>query len=232
MTRWMARTATVVMVGMAVAGLSGCGGDVSSNPFIVEKFKSVDEQVAKVKDLPVKVRDLSADMAALRDDIARLKGAGGVTTSPVALAATLRTLGQRLADMETRIQALEVAMRTKVAVAPPKPTALPPIMPPPTGPKPTPIQLRTAAAPTTPTLPGARPGVAPKTAPGVRPPKAADQPVAPSGQYYTAVEGDTVKSVAGKFSISVADLCKANKYLKPDSVLLPGQNYWVPVLKK
>jgi len=236
MIRWMARIVMAGFVGAMVAAWVSCGGDVRNDPWLVEKLKEVDNQIAKTKDLPIKVQDLNADVASLRDEIARLRGGGGVTTTPVALAVSVRSLNQRLAELDMRLQQLEVAVRTRggapssKATAAPAATPAPPApTPPPIAPKATPIVLRTtppAAGPTTATAPGVKPGAKP------RKPGLVEAPSAPRGYYYTAVQGDTVKSVATKFNLAVEDFCKANTFIRPDSVLMPGQSYWIPVPKK
>jgi len=242
MMRWMVRATMGVLSAAIVLGSVGCGGDVRNDPFIVEKFKEMDGQIAKSKDLPAKVQDLNEDVVSLRDEIARLKGMGGATSTPIAMAAQLRTISQRLQEMEVRVQGLEAAVKAKppaVAGAPkatsaptPAPTPAskaPAVTPAPAvAPKAAPLTLRTTpiAAPTTKTVPTAKVGA----------PKAAGRKAAEAsgsrGEYYTAVEGDTVKSVAAKFRVSVEDLCSANTFLRSDSVLAPGDRCWVPYPKK
>jgi LysM repeat protein len=236
-----------VLSAAIVLGSVGCGGDVRNDPFIVEKFKELDGQIAKSKDLPAKVQDLNEDVVSLRDEIARLKGMGGATSTPIAMAAQLRTISQRLQEMEVRVQGLEAAVKAKPpAAGAPKATPAPTPAPTPASkapaatpapaipPKATPLALRTIpiAAPTTKTASTAKVGGAPKV--GV--PKAAGSKAAEAsgsrGEYYTAVEGDTVKSVAARFKVSVEDLCNANTFLRSDSVLVPGDRCWVPPYPK
>jgi len=243
MVRLIARTVTVVSLGILLAGLMGsCGGSPGSDPFIVQKFEGIEGQLAKMKDVPTKVQNLNAEVVSLRDEIDRLRGVGGATSAPVALVTSVKLLNQRLTEMDARIRALEEAVRTQTrpgAVTPPKPTTPAfaptpgPTGPAPTAPKATPMVLRTTPAAGTTTATALKPGAVPKPGGPVAPkPRRVEPPSVPRGQYYTAAEGDTVKGVADKFGIAVEEFCRSNTFLKPDSVLMPGQQYWVPVAKK
>jgi LysM repeat protein len=242
--------ATVVLLAVGVAGLVGCGGDVRNDPFIVEKFKELDSQIAKSRDLPQKIQELNEEMVSLRDEIARLKGVGGATSTPLAVAAQLRAVSVKMQELEGRLQALELAYKSRppAAIAPKATPAPTPVVTPapkaaaptpaPT-PKVTPMALRTtpAAAATTKTISTAKGGAPPKsgspTTPKATGPKAATgASEGGRGQYYVSVGGDTVKSIAARFKVSVEELCKENTFLKPDSVLAPGDRCWVPSPKK
>ena len=47
-----------------------------------------------------------------------------------------------------------------------------------------------------------------------------------------AAAGDTAKSVAAKFKLTVEEFCKANPTVRSDSVLNPGESYWIPGAKR
>jgi hypothetical protein len=226
-----------------VVGLISCGGDARNDPYIAQKFSEIDGQLAKMKDVPARVQDFNEDIMAIREDLAKLKGAGGGPGIPP----------QRLTDIENRLAALEAAIKTlgkgggaaskltaraptptpapTPAPAPPKaepaaPTATPaPVAP---TPRATPLALQTkpGAPPTSPTAPAGKAPSGKGKAAGRK--KGAEEPAAPSGAYYVAVEGDTLASIAQKFGISVADICGANTFLRPDSAVYAGLKVWVP----
>jgi len=243
MSRWMARLAAAVWVGTMLAGLIGCGGDARNDPYIAQKFSEIDNQLAKMKDVPSRMQDFNEDFTQIRDELAKLKGATGGPGVPP----------QRLTDLEKRLDALEAAMNAmrtsgkggaaapKSTPAPPAPTPAPaapkatPAAPPAAtpapaapAPKPTPMTLQTkpGAPPTSPTATAAKAssgkGKAAKTK------KAPVEPSTVGGAYYIAAEGETLANIAQKFGISVADLCGANTFLRPDTAVYPGLKVWIP----
>jgi len=244
MIRTMVRLATVVLLGMVVAGLVGCGPDVRNDPWIVEKFKEIDGQIAKSKELPGKVQDLNEDVVSLRDEIGRLKGVGGATSTSIGVGLQIRTLSQKLADLEARIQTLEAAVKGRpTATLPPKatpvaaaPTPAPVVTPAPIGPKTTPMALRTTpvVGATTKTARVVKPSVAPGpgTVKATTRPISVAPPSEPRGDYYTAVEGDTIRSIMAKFKITAEEFHKANTFVRPGSEAIPGERYWIPRGKK
>ena len=227
MIRWMARTAAVVSVAMVVAGLVSCGSDVRNDPFIIQSFQEIRSQLDKTKDLPGKVAELNSTVASLQDEISRLRGVGGATSTPLAMASQVAMLRQALNAIDARLAAVEAQLRTRPPVATPGPvrTPAPALTPPPTTPKaPIPVVPRTIPGPvTTGTKQGVKPGV-----PVAKTPRLIEPATASRGGYYTAVNGDTLQSVAARFKVPVDDILKANTFLKPDSALIPGDRVWIP----
>jgi len=234
MSRWMARLAAVAWVVTMVVGLISCGGDARNDPYIAQKFSEIDGQLAKMKDVPARVQDFNEDIMAIREELAKLKGAGGGPGIPP----------QRLTDIENRLAALEAAIKTSgkgggaaSKLTAPAPTPAPAPAPPKAGPaaptatpapvaltpRATPLALQTkpGAPPTSPTAPAGKGKAAGRK-------KGAEEPAAPSGAYYVAVEGDTLASIAQKFGISAADICGANTFLRPDSAVYAGLKVWIP----
>jgi len=243
MLRWMARIATAALVGLILAGGVGCGGDVRKDPFIADKFKEIDNQLAKLKDLPTKVNDLNEDVTMLKEDVKKMRSEGGASPA-------------RLQDLENRLAALERSMGKGPATPPkatpapppaatPPPTAppkvvpgTPPAAPPAAPPKATPMVLKTApgAPATTGTMPGGKalsgkkgggrikgkattgpgPGAGPEPEPSVR-----------TGAYYQMGEGETLDSVATKFGVTTDAILRANTFLterQPE----PEEKIWIP----
>lgn len=201
MSRWVTLTATVALLGGAIAaGLVGCTGDPSNDPYLTGKFTEIDSELRKVSELTTRVQDLVDDLDQLEGDILDIKKK---MRAPTAAPAATKKLNDRLAALENRLKRLESTVQGlgKRVAARSKPSPLPLRIKPPTA------KSATSVA---------------------KPPAPVAKPPAPRGKYYTAVKGDTIKSVAEKFNITVGELCKANTYLKPDSILMPGQRYWIP----
>jgi len=200
MSRWVAVAASVALMGAMAVGMVGCGGDVRDDPWLAQKFKDIDSDLRKVGDLPTRVQDLVDDLDALEGVVLDMKkNMAAATGSPAAV----KQLDARLAAIEKQLKTLESTVQSlskREAAAP----------------RPAPAKLSVK--------PPAEPGAA---APA--PPAPTVTPAPPRGMYYTAVSGDTVKSVAAKFKTAVEAICKSNTYLQPDSALIPGQRYWIPL---
>jgi LysM repeat protein len=131
-------------------------------------------------------------------------------------------LAARQADLPTPDVPLEVS---PVATAPsvPSPAPAATAAPPPLTPTGTPAPSATPAPTTAPTAaPSATP--APTTAP-----TATAQPAAPAQRKYTVEAGDTLRSIATKFDVSVQAIIDANK-LTPQEAdsLRVGQELIIP----
>jgi LysM repeat protein len=218
MAQWLDRMTKIALIGVMASSLFSCGGDVRNDPWLQAKLKEIDNQQRKLSDLPVAVSEMREEILAISDMVDTLRTARTAAT-PEGLKKQLDDVTQRLVAVEKRLATLQTTVNglgKKVAAAAARtPTSLRTTPPRPTPPKPTPGGARpTPAVKPTP----------PKPTP--EPPK--PTPAQPGGFYYRAVKGDTAESVAKKFNCPIEDLLKANTYLKPDSLLHPGQTYWVP----
>jgi len=55
----------------------------------------------------------------------------------------------------------------------------------------------------------------------------APAPAKPSGFYYKVQQGDTLQSIAGKYDVTSADICRANR-LPLSAAIYPGQSIYIP----
>lgn len=217
----MMRMAAAVLLGCALGVLSGCGGDISKDPYLEERFREIESKLEKQVNVPLKVEDLEADYQSLEVRVGLLEK-NPATGGAAAVANELNGIKDALKALSGRVDKLEAEVKAagqRAAVAP-KPTVAAKPAPRPTA-RPTVRVVSPTAANKTPT----------PTPAATATPKPTPQP--PAGEYKDSQEGDTLASFAKRHNVTVEALIKANTKLRAFNTndKLPLQQYWVPTSK-
>jgi LysM repeat protein len=195
------------------------------NPYLLEKFSSIDESIKEISELKRDIVFLQDEIKYLNEELNNVRTTnGGLTAQEKEQMASflekfdrVATISSNLDNMESQLTALaaEAPADVKEALTAPAKDASPALA---SSAPPAAAPSTQAKAPTKPVL------TAQKTT------SKATQKSTPTkrrGSYYTVKAKETPQTIAQRNGISVKKLMAANR-LPASANLVPGQRIWVP----
>ena len=200
MNRQMAKVLLLAMVTVTLIAFHGCRGDVSEDPFLTERFRKIEDQLEKLRNVPLEIQELRKDIDALTVKLQEIES-------------TLATLQNRVQTLTTQLATVQKQpAATPSAAATPVPTA----------PTRTPTTLRTTPPAATPTAPPPRVTPSP-VRPTPSPTPSGRYETAQKGdtlQQFADRHGVSVPALIKANRVILMDLQPGDE--------IPVQQYWIP----